>query len=86
MMARRHMMQTWTSSFWLTMREFLRAFLLWAGVNLGGWGGGSKDQNPKPFLFPPPLRWLPAHPTKDRLKDGIPPQSLGLALGILGGF
>lgn len=28
MMARRHMMQTWTSSFWLTSREFFNAFLL----------------------------------------------------------
>jgi hypothetical protein len=34
MMALRHMMHTWTSSFWLTIREFLSAFLLWAGVSL----------------------------------------------------
>lgn len=27
-------MQTWTSSFWLTMREFLSAFLLCEGLSL----------------------------------------------------
>lgn len=29
-------MQTWTSSFWLTMREFLSAFLLCEGLSLPG--------------------------------------------------
>lgn len=35
MMARKHMMQRWTSSFWLT-REFLWAFLFWRELNLPG--------------------------------------------------
>lgn len=33
-------MQTWTSSFWLTRREFLSAFLLCEGFSLGGQEGG----------------------------------------------
>lgn len=32
-------MQTWTSSFWLTMREFLSAFLLCEGLSLHGQEG-----------------------------------------------
>lgn len=33
-------MQTWTSSFWLTRREFLSVFLLCEGFSLGGREGG----------------------------------------------
>lgn len=55
MMARKHIMQTWTSSFWLTMREFRRVFLLWAGVSLGGVGRrqqGSESQTQLPGQTP----------------------------------
>lgn len=53
MMARKHIMQTWTSSFWLTMREFRRVFLLWAGVSLGGLGR-RQQQSESQTLFPIP--------------------------------
>ena len=54
MMARKHIMQTWTSSFWLTMREFRRVFLLWAGVNLGGVQRRRQRSEPQTWLPSPP--------------------------------
>lgn len=50
-------MQTWTSSFWLTIREFRRAFLLWAGVSLGVVQKTTGVRAPGlSFLFPSPVR------------------------------